>query len=215
MKIVSFKEIRPTKTNLLNLQKKLDFTVKGEDFLSFKREQLIDQIKHTWPEYQLHRKKLLNVYRRAMLKLFQAYKEMGSRDLKLISNLSRIQRSPKINIRYEKIIGNMVSKIDYVLLEEGRLPAYSFSNTSPYLDDLINEILKDFFENLIRLAETEDMLLKFAYNFNKLNRRINGLKNIIIPNLQLEIKKIKEILEENERENYVRFKKTKDLIYKY
>ena len=48
----------------------------------------------------------------------------------------------------------------------------------------------------------------------KINRRIRGLKNVIIPELQLEIKKIKEILEENERENYVRLKNTKDLITK-
>ena len=51
-------------------------------------------------------------------------------------------------------------------------------------------------------------------NFKKINRRLNGLKNIIIPELELNIKGIKGKLEEIERENFVRLKKTKDLINK-
>jgi len=57
-------------------------------------------------------------------------------------------------------------------------------------------------------------LLKVALSFKKINRRINGLKNVIITRLGSNIKQIKEILEEIERENYVRLKKTKDLIIK-
>jgi vacuolar-type H+-ATPase subunit D/Vma8 len=57
-------------------------------------------------------------------------------------------------------------------------------------------------------------MLKLSLSYKKINRRIRGLKNVIIPDLQLEIKKIKGILEENERENYVRLKNTKDLITK-
>ena len=48
----------------------------------------------------------------------------------------------------------------------------------------------------------------------QINRRINGLKNVITPRLESQIKQIKDILEEIERENYVRLKKTKDLIIK-
>ena len=55
-------------------------------------------------------------------------------------------------------------------------------------------------------------MLKFAFNFKKIDRRINALKNIIIPNLQGEIKTIKDILEEIEREEYVRLKLTKKII---
>ena len=40
----------------------------------------------------------------------------------------------------------------------------------------------------------------------------SGLKNLIIPRLKFNIKKIRGILEEIERENYVRLKKTKDII---
>ncbi|MBA7640123.1 V-type ATP synthase subunit D [subsurface metagenome] len=93
------------------------------------------------------------------------------------------------------------------------LPAYSFENTSHYLDDLIILLIK-FFQSLIIVAQSEDLLLKLSQTFKKINRRINGLKNVIIPELQIDIKKIKAVLEEIERENYVRLKNTKNLIIK-
>jgi len=69
-----------------------------------------------------------------------------------------------------------------------------------------------FFEQIIVYAKLEDIMLKISFSYKKINRRIKGLKNVIIPELQFDIKKIKDILEENERENYVRLKNTKDLI---
>jgi len=56
--------------------------------------------------------------------------------------------------------------------------------------------------------------LKHALNFKKINRRINGLKNVIIPRLKLNVKHIKTILEEVDRESFVRLKKIKDIIIK-
>jgi len=131
----------------------------------------------------------------------------------LISKLSRIQYKPNIEIQHIKKAGITIPQIRYELIQEEKLPAYTFENTSHYLDDLIN-ILKIFFKNLIQFSEIEDLILKNAINFKKVNRRINGLKNMIIPSLKINIKQIKDILEEIERENYVRLKKTKDLIVK-
>ena len=148
-----------------------------------------------------------------MIKLHQTYKEMGKRDFSLISKLSKLQYKPVIDVKYFKKIGSLIPVIEYELVKEELLPAYSFENSSHYLDDLII-VLEKFFEQLIVYAKLEDIMLKISLSYKKINRRIRGLKNVIIPELQFEIKKIKEILEENERENYVRLKNTKDLITK-
>ena len=148
-----------------------------------------------------------------MIKLHQTYKEMGKRDFKLISKLSKLQYKPTIDVTYFKKIGSLIPVIEYELIKEELLPAYSFENSSHYLDDLII-VLEKFFEQLIVFAKLEDVMLKISLSYKKINRRIRGLKNVIIPELQFEIKKIKEILEEDERENYVRLKNTKDLITK-
>ncbi|MBD3254443.1 MAG: V-type ATP synthase subunit D [Candidatus Lokiarchaeota archaeon] len=210
---MSFKRLKPTKTNIIALEKRLKFARKGQNFLEYKREQLIFQIKKTWEDFLIQRKKFLDLYRKSLLKLTKAYKKMGKRDFSIISKLSTIQYEPEFSVKYVKKIGNVFSQIDYQLLQSKKLPPYSFEFTSTELDDLI-ELLKEFFENLILLAEREDILLKYAMNFKRLNRRLNGLKNKFIPDLQSEIKKLKGMLEEMERENFVRLKKVKDLINK-
>lgn len=197
----------------MSLQKRLTFAVKGENFLKFKLEQIIFEIKKNWNNYLEQREIFLKLYKETMIKLNQTYKEMGKREFNLISKLSKIQYNPKIAVNYIKKIGTLVPIIDYELIREELLPAYSFENTSHYLDDLIILLIK-FFKSLIIVAQTEDILLKLSLTFKKINRRINGLKNVIIPELQIDIKKIKAVLEEIERENYVRLKNTKNLITK-
>lgn len=189
----------------------MDFADKGQNFLEFRREQLIYQIKKLWEDYNSYRKELLTLFKKSLYSLTKTYEEMGKNEVNLISKLSRIQYKPQINIQTIKKMGIVVSQIDYKLFQEKKLPAYSFENTSHYLDDSLI-ILKQFFSKIIEFSEIEDLLLKVALSFKKINRRINSLKNVIIPQLKLNIKQIKEILEEIERENYVRLKKTKDLI---
>ncbi len=195
------------------MQKRLAFAVKGESFLEFRREQLIFQLRKLWKDFISKRKEFLSLFKETMKILHLTYEEMGKNELILVSKLSRIQFKPKIEIFHLKKAGILFPQIKYELIQEEKLPAYTFENTSHYLDDLIYT-LKDFFNSLIQFSEIEDLLLKHAINFKKINRRINGLKNLIIPKLKLNIKKIKEILEEIERENYIRLKKTKDIIIK-
>jgi H(+)-transporting ATP synthase subunit D len=136
---------------------------------------------------------------------------MGKYGVNLISKLSKIQYKPVVDIQYVKRAGILLTRVKLNISREEILPAYTFENTSHYLDDLI-KILKEFFEILIKFSELEDIVLKHSFSFKKVNRRINGLKNIVIPRLNNNIKKIKEILEESERESYIRLKKIKDLI---
>ena len=181
---MSFREVKPTKTNLMSLQKKLNFVLKGKNFLEFKQEQLTFQIRKFWNEYQGQRKKFLKIFVEVMIKLSNTYKEMGKNSFILVSNMSKLQFKPSIRVNYTKRIGNIISIIDYELKNEKKLPPYSFENTSPYLDELIT-LLKEFFDNLIKLAEIEDLMLKYSLSFKKVNRRINVLKNMIIPNLNI------------------------------
>ncbi|MHA1489613.1 MAG: V-type ATP synthase subunit D [Promethearchaeota archaeon] len=208
---MSFRRLKPTKTNLIRLSKKLSFVKRGENFLSYKQEQLIQQIKRNWPDYKKSQSRFYVLYIKSLLELNKTYKEMGVRQVSLICNMSKIQFNPIIDIKYIKNIGILLPDIYYDLKQEKQLPPYSFVDTSPHLDKLII-LLKEFFESLIFYAEKEDILLKLLFNFKKISRRLNGLKNIIIPQLFSDIKTIKDILEELDRENFVRLKKTKSLI---
>jgi len=210
---MSFRKVKPTKSNLINLQKKLKFATRGETFLEFKRELLIRQIKDNWANYQDSRKKFFKLYKQVLIKLNQNYQEMGKRKFNLISKISEFQYNPVVSINYTKKQGTTFPQINYDLILKEKLPAYSFEGTSHYLDDLL-VLLREFMENLMKHAENEAVLQRFAFDYSNLNRRINGLKNIIIPKLETDLKMIRDILEESERENFIRLKKTKDMIAK-
>jgi V/A-type H+-transporting ATPase subunit D len=208
---MSFREIKPTKSNLLDLEDRLDFVDKGKDFLDYKRTQLIQEIRNIWENYKNQRKRFFNQLQKAMWNLNETYKEQGKRSVSLISLLGKIQYKPRVELKYSKKMGVAVPRLDLEFDKEEKLPPYAFNNTSKHLDTLMG-ILKDLFEKMILLAETEDVLIKYAFNFQKVSRRIQGLKNVIKPRIQSDIKKIERILEETEREDFTRLKKTKDMI---
>ncbi len=195
----------------MNLQDRLEFVKKGENFLDYKREQLIQRIRNIWTDYKQQRKNFYNSLKKSIRKLTQVYKDMGKTEFNLISKISEIQFKPEINISFIKKIGIIIPRIDYKLEQEEKLPPYSFENTSPHLEELVDK-LKQLLRDIIVLAETEDVILKYASNFRKVDRRINGLKNIVRPNLKDTIKKVSNIIEEMQRESFIRLKAVKERL---
>ncbi|MBY9007982.1 MAG: V-type ATP synthase subunit D [Candidatus Lokiarchaeota archaeon] len=210
---MSFRKIKPTKSNLIRLNKRLKFVEKGKKFLDYKRTELIQEIRNLWDVYKKQRRSFYNLFKKLLLKLNETYMEQGKNSVILISKIGKIQFKPSINIKTIKKIGVALPQIEFDLEQQKKLPPYSFSNTSKHLDGLMN-LLKVFFNELIVLAENEDVLIRYAFNFQKINRRIQGLKNIIQPQIEIDIKNIEKILEEVDRENFISLKKTKDLIKK-
>jgi V/A-type H+-transporting ATPase subunit D len=208
---LSFREIKPTKSNLLQLKDRLEFVEKGKDFLDYKRNELIQEIRDIWRNYKEQRKDFFEIAREVMYTLNESYKEQGKRSLNLISKLGELQFEPKVDLKYSKKIGIAIPHLNFEIQQKENLPPYSFDHSSKHFDELL-EMVKDFIKKLLLLAETEDKLIKYAYNFQKINRRIQGLKNIIKPQIKSDIKKIESILEEADRETFIRLKKTKDMI---
>lgn len=193
------------------MQTKLNFAIKGKNFLGYNREQIIVQIKKFWPEYQTLKDDFLILFKKLILKLHETYSGMGKLKFIEISQISKLQHKPLISIKNKKVHGILLPKIEFELTSSEQLPSYSFLDTTHNLDDLII-ILKEFFRILIFLAESEDKILKFALYYKRVNNRINGLKYIIVPELQVTIKRLKEFLEEAERENRIRIRFVKKLI---
>ena len=84
-------------------QKKLNFADRGKNFLEFKREMLIIQIQKYWNEYNIQQKDFFLYFRKVMLKLNETYKEMGKKNLNMISIINRIAGfKPLIDLRYKE-----------------------------------------------------------------------------------------------------------------
>ncbi len=193
------------------MDKRLKFARKGKDLLKIKREQLLYNIDFYWKEYLTLKNKFYELWFKAFRNMDLTYKGMGKNYLFLICNLSKLQYSFNIKISHIKNIGLIIPKIEFEFNQDKKLPPYAFENTTYHLDDLI-ETLKLIMENIMKLAEIEDLMIKFGHDLKKLNRRINALENKIVPEFEYDIKRIKNILEENERESFSRLKKIKELI---
>ena len=62
---------------------------------------------------------------------------------------------------------------------------------------------------IIKLAEINNIMVRLQYAIEKLERRSNALKEVIIPRDEKIAKKISMALEEEERDEFVRMKVVK------
>ena len=76
-------------------------------------------------------------------------------------------------------------------------------NTNIQLDEAI-EIFTKIKTEIIELAEIENTILRINKAIEKVKKRSNALKDIIIPEEKQQIKTIESILEEREREEFSR-----------
>ncbi|MGV9200051.1 MAG: V-type ATP synthase subunit D, partial [Promethearchaeia archaeon] len=78
----------------MKLKKKFKFASKGKQYLEFKQERLMREIKSLWPQYQKMRQKVLSLFKKSLLILNQTYKDMGKTEFEVISMISKIQYDP-------------------------------------------------------------------------------------------------------------------------
>ena len=78
-------------------------------------------------------------------------------------------------------------------------------NTNIQVDEAI-EIFTKIKTEIIELAEIENTILRINKAIEKVKKRSNALKDIIIPEEKQQIKTIEGILEEREREEFARLK---------
>jgi V/A-type H+-transporting ATPase subunit D len=207
---MSFTNVKPTQPELDSLKKRRKFYDKGESLLEIKREQLLNSIRVTiklfFKQRELLQKKIVEAFR--LLEL--SYENIGERKVNAISYLNKIHYKSSVNVTYYNKLGTDIPKITYELAE-GSLPSYSFTDTPMHLD-FLNQHLKDSFQDILKLAELDAMLYSFTINFHKIERRINALKNIMIPRITKLIDIIEEILFDNSQEEFVRLKKIKAFL---
>ena len=83
--------------------------------------------------------------------------------------------------------------------------------TGPALDEARQQ-----FEQLIPIiykwSEVETSVWRLAVEIRKTQRRVNALENIFIPQYEGTVKAIEEVLEESDREEFIRKKKVKSVL---
>jgi V/A-type H+-transporting ATPase subunit D len=207
---MSFQKVKPTVPELDLLKKKKKFSQKGERLLEIKREQLFNSLKKTMNDFFQMRAE----FREKMLKNYEllekTFEIIGKGKVANIANLNKTYYKPESNITFYNQLGIDIPKIS-IDINETQLPTYSFADTPMHLDILMRK-LRETLQIMTKLAELDSILYHFASSYQTIQRRINALDDIILPRLEKNIHTIEEILEDNEREEFIRMKKIKEFL---
>ncbi len=191
----------PTKSNLIKLKKTIGLSKQGQELLEKKKYILIKEKE----KYILEREKLkeqcIEVYNLAFNSLRDANVDLGIRKVKAISN--EIQIDNNLEIKYKTVMGVDIPITLYK--EEASSIPFGLLETSISLDNAIANFRK-LKETMIKIVENTTTINRLEFAIQKVQKRSNSLKDVIIPNYEIERKSIENILDEKDREEFIRLK---------
>ena len=193
----------PTKGNLITSKKSLELARLGYDLMDRKRNVLIREMMNLVDKVKFLRENITEAYQEAYLALQQANISLGV--VNEIANAITIEEG--INIVYRSVMGVEIPMV--TMNETDVVLEYGFEESNSRLDEAtIKYILAK--RLTVVLAEVDTSIYRLARAIQKTQKRANALKNIVIPNLEGDIKYISEALEEKEREGFIRLKVIKN-----
>jgi V/A-type H+-transporting ATPase subunit D len=199
--------IKPTRSELLELKKKIKLSQSGHKLLKMKRDGLILEFFEIMEKAKNARSELQKSYDDAITKIAIARAVEGQ--VAVRSAAFSLTEKPEINLESKNVMGVVVPKIESSGIQKPILQrGYGVINTSARIDEAA-QAYERLVEQIIISAEIESAMKKLLEDIEKTKRRVNALEFKVIPE-QLEAEQfIKLRLEEMERENTFRLKKIK------
>lgn len=191
----------PTKNNLMKIKGKLKLSSQGQELLE-KKKIILEMEKEKYKKnLQEKRENLEKLFNEGINKIKIASIDIGLEELKDISE--EVDFKQKIDIKYKTVMGVEIPSIIYEKQKQKTM--IGLYNTNIQVDEAI-EIFTKIKTEIIELAEIENTILRINKAIEKVKKRSNALKDIIIPEEKQQIKTIEGILEEREREEFSRLK---------
>ena len=201
------KQVQPTKLELIRLKRSIQVSKRIHKILEDKKEVLLRRLTETVEEAKRVRETissdLVSVYRPLLL----AYLELGS------TKVDAIARSTPVSVEVDVKVHKMMDvRIPSLIIKGEPAPArYGLSDTSVHLDETVKKIT-GILPRILKAAELENTIFRIAAELERTQRLINALEYIIIPSYEEAIRFVSMVLEEREREEFVRLKKLKAVL---
>ena len=203
-------KVRPTRINLIRTKKTLEQSISGLELLERKRDVLIRELRHFTYDAKKIRDEVNSVLANAFQSLTKSKIMMGSETVDNVALAFSLNENFVLDHR--SIMGVPVPVINFQIDKEAK-PDYGFADTSASLDKAFKEFSYSL-EQIAQLAEIEGAAFKIANDVQKTQKRVNALKYFFIPMYTEIVKYIELVLEEKEREEFIRMKTAKKMISK-
>ena len=194
----------PTKRNLMTAKRNLTLANQGHNLLDKKYKVLLRELAAVKFLANQLKRQLDDALQNATALLTVAKTEVGDRTLKKISDAQHLDTS--LQITYRNIMGAMIPKMEGGT-KKHTAPPYSLSESTASLDEALFawQSVKVL---LVKRIEAETAMQRITVQLQKAKKRAAALKNITIPLYESRIKYISNQLEERERDELVRIKKS-------
>ena len=196
-----------TRMNLLLLKRQIQVAQRGLELLRSKREALVREFFAVMHRVMETRERMEGAMGQALASLTVSLGMEGRAVLRSAGYAAK--RTLPIELAERNIWGVRypeLKEIPVVRALDAR--GYAASGTSTYIDDtaLRFEVM---IELVLQNVAVEMRLKKLGSEIKRATRRINALNEVMIPSLVREVRKIRQVLEEREREDLFRMKRFK------
>jgi V/A-type H+-transporting ATPase subunit D len=198
------RKLAPTRGNLVKLQKALAQAVSGHDLLEQKRQVLmLELVRHIDSARDLQRD-VMKTFDDAYKALQKANVSLG---IDMVEDIATsVPIADEVVVRLRSVMGVEIPDIDEI--DDSVKPSYSLIGSTAAMDDAYLSFRK-VLVTLLKLAEVETSVYRLAVQIRRTHRRVNALEKVVIPANRLEREFINGVLEEGEREDFVRMKMAK------
>ncbi|MBN2458221.1 V-type ATP synthase subunit D [Candidatus Woesearchaeota archaeon] len=200
--------VKPTRSELLNLKKKIALARNGYNLLKKKRDGLILEFFEILKKAKSLRTEMVDEFSKAQNNLNIARSTESELYLKALALANKEQ--PSIELEAKNVMGIKVPKIraQEGIIKHFHERGYGIITGSAMIDDAAHGF-EGVVDKAIRVAEIEISMKNILSEIEKTKRRVNALEFALIP----EMEKTKDFiilrLEEMERENIFRMKRIK------
>jgi V/A-type H+/Na+-transporting ATPase subunit D len=205
---VSLENVSATRINLIQTKKTLNLAESGRTILERKRDILLRELRQSIYEAERAREDLNEVLVKAYASLVEANVAAGSEAVSTAALGSSL--AADFLLDYRSIMGVTIPVVKF-MGETGVKPDYGFGGTNVKLDEAFR-LFRGVLERLADLARAEGTVFQMANDVRRTQRRVNALNHVLIPAYRSTVRSIELVLEEKEREEFVRTKRIKSLI---
>ena len=205
---MSLENVSPTRINLIRTKKTLSLAESGRDVLERKRDILLRELRNSIYEAEKAREDLLEALANAYRSLKEANMAKGSETVANVALGSSYEADFLLD--FKSIMGVSVPNVEFQSETDAK-PDYGFANTNAELDKAFKQFYS-VLELIANLAKAEGTTFQIANDVGRTQRRVNALNYVLIPMYRNITKKIALVLEEKDREEFVRTKRIKHMI---
>src|SRR5690554_3679566 len=197
----------PTKGNLINLKSKQTLAQNGEVLLDRKKNILIQEVLTLVGNITEVRNNLKLTYKKAYQALQDANITLG-----IVSEIAKaIPIDNNLQVTYRSLMG---VDLPVILYDRPQIRlSYGLRVTNSKFD-YAYKTFQEARDLTLELAKLESSLYRLANAIRQTKKRHNALKNVILPKLDKDIYWIKERLEAEDQEEFVRLKTIKHKLEK-